>query len=103
MYVANVDETGFINNSYLDAVLKIAQTEDAVALPICNKMEAEIVASMCPSTNSFFLVVLQFSARKHPLDWALNTILLCAVQFDFDFDFPCRNSTWNLLYVQLHF
>jgi GTP-binding protein YchF len=42
MYVANVDETGFKNNPYLDAVLEIAKTEHAVALPICNKMEAEI-------------------------------------------------------------
>ena len=42
MYVANVDETGFENNPHLDAVLEIADSENAAALPICNKMEAEI-------------------------------------------------------------
>ncbi|MAJ87948.1 MAG: redox-regulated ATPase YchF [Cellvibrionales bacterium TMED148] len=42
MYVANVDETGFVSNPHLDAVLEIAESEHSAALPICNKMEAEI-------------------------------------------------------------
>ena len=42
MYIANVDEQGFDNNPYLDAVVAIAEQEDAVVVPICNKLEAEI-------------------------------------------------------------
>lgn len=42
MYIANVDEDGFENNPYLDAVKAIAESENAVVVPICNKMEAEI-------------------------------------------------------------
>ncbi len=43
MYVANVAEDGFENNPYLDAVQKIADAENAVVVPICNKLESEIV------------------------------------------------------------
>ncbi|HET8802680.1 MAG TPA: redox-regulated ATPase YchF, partial [Marinobacter sp.] len=42
MYIANVDENGFENNPYLDQVREIAEAENAVVVPICNKMEAEI-------------------------------------------------------------
>ncbi|MFL2530979.1 MAG: redox-regulated ATPase YchF [Porticoccaceae bacterium] len=42
MYIANVDEEGFENNPYLDAVKEIATQEGAVVVPICNKLEAEI-------------------------------------------------------------
>jgi GTP-binding protein YchF len=42
MYIANVDEEGFENNPYLDAVIAIAEQEGAVVVPICNKLEAEI-------------------------------------------------------------
>ena len=42
MYIANVDEDGFENNAYLDEVKSIAESENAVVVPICNKMEAEI-------------------------------------------------------------
>ncbi len=42
MYIANVDEEGFENNPYLDAVRAIAKQEGAVVVPICNKLEAEI-------------------------------------------------------------
>ena len=42
MYIANVDEEGFKNNPYLDAVVEIADQEGAVVVPICNKLEAEI-------------------------------------------------------------
>ncbi|MGL6160627.1 redox-regulated ATPase YchF [Microbulbifer sp.] len=42
MYIANVDEDGFENNPYLDAVAAIAAEENAVLVPICNKLEAEI-------------------------------------------------------------
>jgi ribosome-binding ATPase len=42
MYIANVAEDGFENNPYLDVVKKIAASENAVVVPICNKLEAEI-------------------------------------------------------------
>ncbi|MDB6062603.1 MAG: redox-regulated ATPase YchF [Verrucomicrobiaceae bacterium] len=42
MYIANVAEDGFENNPHLDTVRQIAATENAVVVPICNKLEAEI-------------------------------------------------------------
>jgi GTP-binding protein YchF len=42
MYIANVNEDGFENNPYLDQVRAIAEQENAVVVPICNKIEAEI-------------------------------------------------------------
>ena len=42
MYIANVDESGFENNPYLDVVREIAAQENAVVVAICNKLEAEI-------------------------------------------------------------
>lgn len=42
MYIANVDEDGFENNPFLDTVREIAEKENAVVVPICNKLEAEI-------------------------------------------------------------
>jgi len=42
MYIANVDEDGFENNPFLDIVREIAADEDAIVVPICNKLEAEI-------------------------------------------------------------
>ncbi|HEB26676.1 MAG TPA: redox-regulated ATPase YchF [Porticoccus sp.] len=42
MYIANVDEDGFDNNPYLDTVSSIAEAENAVVVPICNKLESEI-------------------------------------------------------------
>ena len=42
MYIANVDENGFENNPHLQAVEKIAISEKAEIVTICNKLEAEI-------------------------------------------------------------
>jgi len=42
MYVANVDEHGFSDNPLLDEVRRIAASEGAVVVPICNKLESEI-------------------------------------------------------------
>lgn len=42
MYIANVAEDGFENNPHLDVVRKIAAEENAVVVPICNKLEADI-------------------------------------------------------------
>lgn len=42
MYIANVSEHGFENNHYLDAVRELAVKENAVVVPVCNKIESEI-------------------------------------------------------------
>lgn len=42
MYIANVQEDGFENNPHLDKVREIAASENAVVVPICNKLESEI-------------------------------------------------------------
>lgn len=42
MYIANVNEDGFENNPYLDAVEKIAQEQGAVVVPVCAAIESEI-------------------------------------------------------------
>ncbi len=42
MYIANVNEDGFDDNPYLDAVREIAAAENAIVVPICNKLESEI-------------------------------------------------------------
>ena len=43
MYIANVDEDGFEDNPHLDTVREIAEQEGAIVVPICNKLESEIV------------------------------------------------------------
>lgn len=42
MYVANVKENGFINNIYLENLLKFAQEENTKVVTICAAFEAEI-------------------------------------------------------------
>lgn len=42
MYIANVEEDGFEDNALLDQVRSIADSEGAVVVPVCNKLEAEI-------------------------------------------------------------
>jgi len=42
MYIANVDESGFENNSHLDVVREIAAEERAEVVVVCNKLESEI-------------------------------------------------------------
>ncbi len=41
LYVANVDETGFKNNNYLDNVARHAKQENAPLITICAQIEAE--------------------------------------------------------------
>lgn len=57
MYIANVAEDGFDNNAYLDAVKKLAQEENAIVVPICNKIEAEI-AELDDADKAEFLETL---------------------------------------------
>ena len=42
MYIANVAEDGFEYNPHLDAVKKLAAEENAIVVPLCNQIEAEI-------------------------------------------------------------
>ena len=42
MYIANVNDDGFEDNPYLDKVREIAAAEEAVVVPVCNQIEAEI-------------------------------------------------------------
>ncbi|ODN43577.1 redox-regulated ATPase YchF [Piscirickettsia litoralis] len=42
MYIANVNEDGFDNNTHLDAVRELAKKEGAIVVPICAAIEAEI-------------------------------------------------------------
>ncbi len=42
LYVANVSEDGFNNNPHLDAIMQIAQAENAQVIAICADVEAEI-------------------------------------------------------------
>lgn len=42
MYIANVNEDGFENNPYLDAVRKVAEEQGAVVVPVCAAIESEI-------------------------------------------------------------
>ncbi len=43
MYIANVAEDGFENNSFLDAVKKFAAQEGAPVVPVCASIEEEMV------------------------------------------------------------
>ena len=42
MYIANVDEDGFEDNAMLDAVRALAEKQNAMVVPICASIEAEI-------------------------------------------------------------
>jgi ribosome-binding ATPase len=42
MYIANVSEDGFENNPHLDVVRTIAESEGAMVVVVCNKIESEI-------------------------------------------------------------
>ena len=42
MYIANVNDDGFENNPYLDAVRKVAEEQGASVVPVCAEIEAEI-------------------------------------------------------------
>ncbi|PIE01224.1 MAG: redox-regulated ATPase YchF [Thiothrix nivea] len=42
LFIANVNEEGFENNPYLDAVCEIAAKEGAEVVPVCAELESEI-------------------------------------------------------------
>ena len=60
MYIANVAEDGFDNNPYLDAVTALAAEDNAIVVPICNKIEAEI-AELDDADKTEFLETLGMS------------------------------------------
>lgn len=61
MYIANVAENGFTNNPHLAVVNKIAASEGAVVVPICNKIEAEIAELDDGEEKDMFLSELGLS------------------------------------------
>lgn len=54
MYIANVNDDGFENNPYLDAVHKVAAEQGASVVPVCAEIEAEI-AELEEEDKSAFL------------------------------------------------
>ena len=70
MYIANVDENGFEDNPYLDAVKNIAASEGASIVTICNKLESEI-AELAEEGEK--LEFLQEMGMKEP---GLNRVIL---------------------------
>ncbi len=54
MYIANVSESGFTNNPYLDAVRKIAEAEQAPVVPVSAAIEMEL-ADMSDDEKKDFL------------------------------------------------
>ncbi|MFT5659078.1 MAG: GTP-binding protein YchF [Gammaproteobacteria bacterium] len=42
LYIANVAEDGFENNPHLDALVKFAEAEGAVVVPVCASIESDI-------------------------------------------------------------
>jgi hypothetical protein len=58
MYVANVDESGFVNNPRLDRVRELAALEGAIVVPVCAAIEAEI-AQLDEADRADFLAELK--------------------------------------------
>lgn len=54
MYIANVSEDGFENNPLLDQVRELAANENAIVVPVCASIEAEI-AELDDEEKSEFL------------------------------------------------
>jgi len=54
MYIANVNETGFTDNPFLDQLEKLARAENSVVVPICASIEAEL-AGMDAEEKKIFL------------------------------------------------
>jgi ribosome-binding ATPase len=61
MYIANVAEDGFENNPYLDALNKLAASEDSFVVPICAAIEADIAELDSEEEKKDFLESLGFA------------------------------------------
>ncbi|BAH83271.1 redox-regulated ATPase YchF [Candidatus Ishikawella capsulata] len=57
MYIANINEDGFQDNPYLDQLYIIAQKEHAVVVPICAKIESDIVKLTKTERHQFMLAM----------------------------------------------
>ena len=57
MYIANIAEDGFTDNPHLASVQQLAAAENAIVVPICNKLEAEI-AELDEAERAEFLSAL---------------------------------------------
>jgi len=57
MFIANVTEHGFTNNEYLNQVQEFAKLNDAVVVPVCAAIEAEL-AELAPDELAEFLTEL---------------------------------------------
>jgi len=55
MYIANVAEDGFDNNPHLEQVRRIAAEQNALVVPVCNKIEAEIAELDSAEEKALFL------------------------------------------------
>jgi len=55
MFIANVAEDGFDNNPLLEQVRRIANEQNAVVVPVCNKIEAEIAELESVEEKALFL------------------------------------------------
>ena len=53
MYVANVSEDGFENNTYLDTVRRLAEEEGAEVVAVCAAIEAELVELEIAERNEY--------------------------------------------------
>jgi len=53
LYLANVDEDGFENNPYLDAVRELADREGAEVVAVCAALEAEIIQLEAEERDEF--------------------------------------------------
>lgn len=60
MYIANVAEDGFDNNPYLDQVREFAKSDNAIVVPLCNQIEAEI-ALLADDEKAEFLAEMGMS------------------------------------------
>ncbi|UDG80892.1 Ribosome-binding ATPase YchF [Candidatus Hartigia pinicola] len=57
MYIANVNEDGFKNNLYLDAVYKIAEEESSMVVPVCASIESDITELDDTDRDEFMLTL----------------------------------------------
>ncbi len=53
MFVANVAESGFVNNPYLDKLRAYAQTQKAPVVPVCARTESELSEMSDEDRNEF--------------------------------------------------
>ncbi|MGC9386199.1 MAG: redox-regulated ATPase YchF [Hydrogenovibrio sp.] len=73
MYIANVNEDGFENNTLLEEVRVLAEEQGAIVVPVCAEIEAEIAELDADEKNDF----LQEMGLEEP---GLNRVIRAAYQ-----------------------